>query len=549
MIRLLLLLLGKLTGKAAPPSSYTPPGTAPASTFPVASPPALARPSAPPSPQAPPAGTGISKAGDVRLIKPVDPGKFAPLSRDDAAKQAGSLGNRWSMFNQWWGRRDVVPPSSDPRTLMIDRTMVGQGFISQEELAQLHTLGDDMLRRRPDLGGASVVAHEAVEASKEERAARKAQKKAEAAERDRKRQADVAQRRATDIFFLGRGVSRGLADRRSHVEKLQQSGLPVLNSPADVAAAIGISIPKLRWLAFHHPASRTSHYTNFTVPKKSGGLRTLSSPKSGIRQCQTWIQNQILSHVAVADPAHGFVPRRSTLTNARPHVHAQIVINTDLADFFPSITFWRVEGVFRELGYSPAVATILALLCTESPRRQVVYNGEKLFVAVGERSLPQGACTSPTLSNLVARRMDSRLSGIVQKLGWTYTRYADDATFSVRDSAAEKHVGYLLARIRHISQEEGFQVKESKTRILRQNTCQSVTGITVNNEVSLPRELRRRLRAILHNAQKTGLAAQNRDNHPNFSSWLQGMIAYVRMVHPKEGAELFRQWESLEGRG
>lgn len=550
IFRLLRWMLG-LGADSAPPAQSPPPARSPRPVEPVAPPPLGAGPRQTPTPhQASVIADDQSRQPQStrtpRPVTPVDPGRFAPLSRDESVKGAQANRSSWG-WNQWWGRRDVVPPSSDARTELIDRTMVGQGMITPEELAQLHTIGDDMLRRRPDLGGASVVANEAVQASKDERAARKAQKKAAAAERDRQRQAAVIRRRATDIIFLGRGVSRGLADRRSHVEKLEQAGLPILSTPADVAAAIGVTIPRLRWLAFHHPASRTTHYTNFQVPKKSGGVRTLSSPKSGIRLCQSWIQSAILNKVAVADPAHGFAPGRSTLSNARPHEGAQIVINTDLSDFFPSITFWRVEGVFREFGYSPAVATVLALLCTESPRREVEYNGEKLHVATGPRSLPQGACTSPSLSNLVARRLDSRLAGITQKLGWSYTRYADDATFSSLDVESEKQVGYLLARIRHISQDEGFQVNELKTRILRKKTRQSVTGITVNASVSLPRETRRRLRAILHNAQKTGLAAQNRDDHPNFTSWVQGMIAYIRMVHPDEGQDLLQQFESLQG--
>src|SRR5204862_6251066 len=106
------------------------------------------------------------------------------------------------------------------------------------------------------------------------------------------------------------------------------------------------------------------------------------------------------------------------------------VVNADLTEFFPTITYPRVRGIFKQIGYSPAVATILALLCTESPRRTVVYAGKTFHVATGPRALPQGACTSPALSNLAARRLDSRLAGIAAKLGWQYTRYADDLSFS-----------------------------------------------------------------------------------------------------------------------
>ena len=117
----------------------------------------------------------------------------------------------------------------------------------------------------------------------------------------------------------------------------------------------------------------------------------------------------ILARVATHDAAHGFVPTRSTVSNATPHVGRDVVVNADLKDFFPTITFPRVKGVFQGLGFSPAAATILGLLCTESPRRELEYDGQRLFAAVGPRALPQGACTSPALSNLAARNLDARL--------------------------------------------------------------------------------------------------------------------------------------------
>ena len=489
-----------------------------------------------------PPGTTKSRSSKRREPKPVDAARFAPLSRDEVVRKAKGIRFAWGAF---FGRRDIIPPTSDFRTEIIDRGMVGQGIITPDELAQLHTIGDEMIRLRPDLGGAHLAATEAVERSKQEGEELKKLKQSEAAERKRKHAEAVAQRHATDIVFLGRGVSRGLADRRSHLEKLEERGLPALSTPSDVAVAMDIGIPKLRWLAFHHPATTVTHYTNFRVPKKSGGERTLSAPKPAIRECQEWILTNVLAKLDLHPAAHGFVPGRSTLTNAQPHVGRAILINTDIEEFFPSITFARVQGLFVSFGYSPAVATVLALLCTESPRRAVSYAGERLHVAAGPRSLPQGACTSPALSNLVARRLDARLQGIADKLGWNYTRYADDCTFSAGDDTA-RQVGYLLARIRHITSDEGFEVNEKKTRVLRRNARQAVTGITVNDRPTLPRSLRRRLRSILHQAKRGGLAAQNREDHPNFKSWLEGMIAYASMVQPEVGESLRRQYEELK---
>ncbi len=221
-----------------------------------------------------------------------------------------------------------------------------------------------------------------------------------------------------------------------------------------------------------------------------------------------------------------------------------VVVNADLENFFPTITFPRVRGLFRSLGYSPAVATIFALLTTEAPRRLVEYDGTRDFAAVGPRCRAQGSCTSPALSNLVSRKLDARLSGICRSLGFTYTRYADDLSFSASGEAGAK-VGYLLARVRHIAQDKGFRVNEKKTRVLRRNARQEVTGIVVNDRPGVSRKEVRRLRAILHRARSEGLAAQNRDGRDNFEAWVRGMIAYISMVQPERGAELRKEYEAL----
>jgi retron-type reverse transcriptase len=222
-----------------------------------------------------------------------------------------------------------------------------------------------------------------------------------------------------------------------------------------------------------------------------------------------------------------------------------VVVNMDLENFFPTIVFARVRSVFQRLGYSPCVATILALLCTECPRRQVSYNGKSYWVATGPRGLPQGACTSPALSNQVARRLDKRLGGLAKKLNLAYTRYADDLTFS-GSAELEPRIGYLLARVRHLAEAEGFAVNDKKTRVLRPTTAQKVTGLVVNDKPAVPRRERRRLRALLHRARREGLDQQNRSALPNFRAYLEGKIAYLRMVQPTLGAKLLEQYKALK---
>jgi RNA-directed DNA polymerase len=363
------------------------------------------------------------------------------------------------------------------------------------------------------------------------------QRMAETAERRRIRSDEIASRRASDIMFLGRGVSGRLGDRTSHIDSLASAGLPILSTPAELAEALGLSIPNLRWLAYHTEVAQRIHYIQFSIPKRSGGTRILSTPHRMLATAQRWVFDNILMRLSAESAAHGFLPARSIVTNARPHSGRLVVINLDLETFFPTIGFARVRRVFQRLGYSPAVSTILALVCTECPRREVTYRGTRYFVATGPRGLPQGACTSPGLSNQVARRLDRRLTGLATKLEATYTRYADDLTFS-GDEALHGKLGYLLARVRHIARDEGFQVNETKTRIQRRNRPQLVTGLVVNDRPGVVRAEVRRLRAILHRAAFDGLEAQNREQRPNYLAWLEGKIAFVAMARPEVGKRL-----------
>ena len=485
----------------------------------------------------------IQKApGRQSGLNGLDTDKFAPMSVDAAL--AATSAENWR--SAYYDSRSVIPPQDLPRIQVIDRTMVGMGLISEQELAQIHDIGQKMAQFRSDADFIAASGERAVSESREERQRRKEEKKVTAEAWRVQRREQVIQRRATDIVFLGRGVSRGLADRRSNVELLEGSGLPVLSSPAELAKAMGIPVPQLRWLAFHSDAPTRTHYVTFEIPKKCGGTRRLSAPHQKLSAAQHWILTNILNLLQVHDYAHGFVAQRSVLTNAQPHVGATVVINADLSDFFPTITFPRVEGMFRKIGYSPAVATVLALLCTECPRQALQLGETTYFAATGPRALPQGASTSPAISNQIAGKLDRRMSAMATKLGWRYSRYADDLTWSTTGEV-KPSVGYVLARMRHIVQDEGFELNHAKTRIQRRSQRQSVTGVVVNDRMSVPRDTIRQIRAILHNAKSTGLEAQNRDQRPHFRDWLTGMIGWIQMVNAEQGSQLQSQLAELAG--
>jgi len=391
---------------------------------------------------------------------------------------------------------------------------------------------------------AAKTADDAIAAARAEKAKAKAERQAAATAREAARVAAVAHRKQTDIIFAGRGVSSRLHDRRANPELLATNGLDVLATPMDLATALGLSIRELRWLCFHNEAAAKTHYVYFEIPKRSGGTRLLAAPHEKLAAAQRWVFEHVLGKLEVTSHAHGFVPARSTVTNARLHVGKAIVINLDLQNFFPTITFPRVRGLFESLGYSPAVATLLALLCTESPRVKVLHDGAPFWVAAGDRALPQGACTSPVISNLVSRKLDRRLAGATAKLGWTFSRYADDLTFST-DTAGKPKMSLVMSRVRAIVRDEGFAINEAKGRVQRAARRQQVTGIVVNDKVSVPREDLRRIRAILHRAKSGGLAAQNRDGHQDFKAFLRGTLAYYHMIDPTKAAPLIAALDAL----
>lgn len=335
----------------------------------------------------------------------------------------------------------------------------------------------------------------------------------------------------------------------------QQNDIPDIPDVQALARLLALPIPRLRWLVYHREVDTGTHYHRWTVPKRDGGRRLISAPKPDLKRAQTWIARTITEHLPVHGAAHGFLAGRSTATNAAVHAGARVLVKLDLKDFYPSVTLPRVKGVFRKAGYGEQVATVLALLCTESPREEMAIRGQCHYVAVGPRSLPQGAPTSPSITNTLALKLDCRLAGLARKLGFRYTRYADDMTFSWHragdgDEAGngDAPVGRLIRAVERIALEEGFVVHDKKTRIMRAGRRQKVTGLVVNRApgdaagqppARVPRALVRRLRAALHNR------AQGRSGKGESLEQLRGWAAYVHMSDPKKGRAFLAQIDQL----
>lgn len=359
-------------------------------------------------------------------------------------------------------------------------------------------------------------------------------------ERERQERATAWQKKKeSEIVYLGAEVSAGLSKFESNEERLKSLNLPVFAKPDELAGAMNLSVGKLRFFAFDRRTSEVSHYIHFKMPKKSGGERLISAPMPELKSAQHWILDNILNRVPLHSAAHGFMPERGIVSNAAPHVGSAIIVNLDLENFFPSIDYVRTKGVFRSFGYSEAIATVLALICTAPDVEEVALDGKNYFVALGERHLPQGAPTSPAISNIICRRLDKGLATLAEKHGFRYTRYADDLTFSTTDKNAD--VKTFLKQIRFVLDKQGFVVNEKKTRILRRGRQQEVTGVVVNEKLSIDRKTLRNFRATLHQVERDGIEGKRWGNSPDLIAALEGYTNFVLMVDKEKGAEFKNQ--------
>ena len=371
---------------------------------------------------------------------------------------------------------------------------------------------------------------------------RKQQENKEKRERERLEKTKAWQeRKQREIIYLGEEVSGGLDRSEYNIERLKSHSLPILTNAEEMAIAMEITIGELRFLAFNRKTSPISHYIRFKIPKKTGGERLISAPMPRLKTVQYWILNNVLEKIAIHKAVHGFRRDRSIVTNATPHVGADVVINFDLKDFFPSISYKRVKGVFCSFGYSEAVATIFALLCSEAETEKVELDGKIYYVAQGDRHLPQGSPASPVITNIICRRLDKRLTEMAEEIGFKYTRYADDLTFSASGDNL-RHICNIMRRTRSIVTHEGFTINESKTRILRGKSSQlEVTGIVVNEHLNLDKKDLKRFRAVLYQIEKDGLKGKKWGNSHELISAIQGYANFVAMVHPKKGEEFKAQ--------
>ncbi|HCW52765.1 MAG TPA: reverse transcriptase, partial [Clostridium sp.] len=310
--------------------------------------------------------------------------------------------------------------------------------------------------------------------------------------------------KSENIVYIGKGYSKWLYLKDTDEEKLKEHEIPIIKDDKELAQFLGIEYRQLRFLTYHRDVVKFDNYTRYTIPKKKGGVRNIAAPKKILKDSQRKILDEILCKIEVSESANGFIQGKSVVSGAESHIDnkVELLINMDLENFFPTITFERVRGMFQKLGYSGYVSSLLAMICTYCERMEMEIKGEKVYVKTTDRILPQGAPSSPMITNIICSKLDKRLKGLADKYGLVYSRYADDMSFSFGEgniilNAINKYinlntdkennqddlnVGKIIGIISKIIKEEGFNINNQKTKFLRKNNRQSITGIVINND-------------------------------------------------------------------
>jgi RNA-directed DNA polymerase len=342
---------------------------------------------------------------------------------------------------------------------------------------------------------------------------------------------------------------------------IENKTFPNISTRGELANLLNITEKSLIRYLYIIPINK--RYSTFKIPKKNGSYRLISSPATHLKAAQKKLSDVLYEIYTPYNETHGFVKQRSILSNAEMHVTAnkkpQWVLNVDIQDFFGSINFGRVRGLFLKPPYNcnADIATLLAQICCH------------------DNKLPQGAPTSPIISNMICRQLDRELRKVARENKCEYSRYADDITFSSKakffpkklaksNNDDESEVAVTLGyELRHVFKNNGFEINSDKSRLAHHTQRQEITGLTVNDKPNVKRQFVREIRAMLHAWEKYGLDGAQKEYEnkyakknahpqspkPSFRNVLNGKLNFLRMIKGFDDAvysKLRRQYELLD---
>ncbi len=309
-------------------------------------------------------------------------------------------------------------------------------------------------------------------------------------------------------YFKNRGLSDDvIAEYLPYIEKLQINKVPIIFEFEHLSKLFGI-----KWEILATMINCPESYNRkFSIPKRRGGTREIVSPYPSLLLCQNWIYKNILLSQPVHNCAHGFVPGRSIISNSIQHLAKKTLLKMDLKNFFPSISINWVINYFSSLGYAKNVAFYLSALCCY------------------EDHLSQGASTSPYLTNILLQNLDKRLDNLSKKYQLTYTRYADDLTFS------GAYIPYkYIDIVSQIVCNYGLKVNTDKTRLHTKPGQRIVTGLSVAGDtLKIPKTTKRQLRQEVHYIRKYGYLSHisnNKITQPYYLETLLGKLNFWSYV-------------------
>ncbi|MDT0642833.1 reverse transcriptase family protein [Zunongwangia sp. F363] len=350
-----------------------------------------------------------------------------------------------------------------------------------------------------------------------------------------------------------------------YAQKLDNLGFPVIFSIEHLAMLMGVQSDFLRHLIgerkkykYQDEPYKSFRYNYFKLKKRNGGYREIMSPSKDLKFIQKWILINILEKHHLTDSCTGFRKGISIKDNAKPHENSEVVLKVDLLRFFDTITEKRVFTAFADIGYRKNLAVSLAKITTAQHKKQYWKSMPRAELKVigyeaenAPSVLPQGAPTSPALANILANTMDYRFEKLSEKLGFKYSRYADDLTFSIRGDQRLPS----LRIIKQIIEEEKFVVNEKKIQYLRRGSKQYVTGLTTTNGINVSKKYRKKIGSHIYYCRQFGVKDHlkriaGKDQNPQgvlpFHDWLYGHICFISSVNRHAGDKLLEGFSKID---
>jgi RNA-directed DNA polymerase len=350
---------------------------------------------------------------------------------------------------------------------------------------------------------------------------------------------------------INKGLNAGVVARAARqMADLEARGSYPLLSLGHLAHVTGASYPYLRQIV----ERLRDPYVDIVRQKRSGAMRSISSPEPTLMEVQRWILSNLVSRVQLHPSSYAYQPGRSIVGCAQQHVGARWLIKLDLHNFFEEIAEPRIYGIFRELAYAPLLSLELTRVCTrlrarrdEGYRAFETYTTIPSYITSAPGFLPQGAPTSGALANAVARTLDGKLSELAANRGLIYTRYSDDLVFSSLDAFDRRYASRLISHIRHIVEDQKFRLHVKKTRVIPPGARHIVLGLLVDDDrVRLLPEYKRRIEVHVRGVRRFGLSAHAA--HRQFDSMfalidhVDGSLAFAASVDSEFARRMRLEW-------